>query len=62
VSHGFVSSRHGRITTYGVRGEGTGLGQGVVAVGSINAEGAVIGWYVDANGANHGFIYQSEDE
>jgi probable HAF family extracellular repeat protein len=25
-------------------------------------EGEVVGWYVDANGAYHGFIYQSEDD
>lgn len=27
-----------------------------------NATGAVVGWYVDANGAFHGFIYQSEHD
>jgi probable HAF family extracellular repeat protein len=62
VSHGFVSSRHGRITTYDVPGEGTAAGQGVVAIAEINDEGAVVGWYVDANFATHGFIYQTEDE
>jgi hypothetical protein len=62
VNHGFVRSRHGRITTFDMPGEGTGPGQGVFAVGSINSDGAVVGWYVDANGANHGFIYEREDD
>ena len=62
VAHGFVRSRHGRITTYDVPGEGSGFGQGVVGVGQINDEGAVVGWFVDANGAYHGFIYQGEDD
>jgi len=64
VSHDFVRSRHGKITTFDVPNEGTGSGQGVVSVGSINEEGAVMGWYVDANGAYHGFIYRyrSEDD
>jgi hypothetical protein len=61
VAHGFVRSRHGRITTFNVPGQGSAFGQGVVGVGQINDEGAVVGWYVDANNAYHGFIYQSED-
>ena len=62
VFHGFVRSRHGKITTFDVPGQGAGAGQGVVAVGSINDTGAVVGWYLDANNAIHGFLYQSEDD
>jgi hypothetical protein len=62
VGHGFVRFHPGRITTYDVPGQGTGPGQGVAAIGTINEEGAVIGWYADANGAYHGFIYDGEDD
>jgi len=58
VNHGFVRSRQGSITTFDVPGEGTGSGQGVTAVNSINAGAAVLGWYVDSNGAYHGFVYK----
>jgi hypothetical protein len=57
-----LRSRHGRITTCDMPGQGNGAGQGVAVVGTINDEGAMVGWYVDANDANHGFIYQSEDD
>jgi len=62
VSHGFVRSRHGRITTFDVAGEGTGAGQGTTSVPSINAEGVIVGSYTDGNGATHGFIRGSEDD
>ena len=61
-----VGEQDGRafmLITFDVPGEGTGS-QGVTAVNSINEEGAVVGWYVDGNGAYHGFIYRyrSEDD
>ena len=62
VGYGFVRFRDGRITTFDVKGQGSSLGQGVTAINSINDEGAAVGWYVDAKGAYHGFIYQTEDD
>jgi len=41
--------------TFDVPGAGTGPGQGTTSV-TINAEGAVAGWYMDANNATHGFL------
>lgn len=62
MGRGFVRFRDGRITTFDVPGQGTGSGQGVTATNSINDEDAAVGWYVDAEGAYHGFIYRSEDD
>jgi len=62
VSHGFVRSRHGKITTFDAPGEGTSAGQGLAAVNSITKGGAAVGWYIDGNGAFHGYIYQYRGE
>jgi hypothetical protein len=59
VGHGFVRSKQGKITKFDVSGQGAGSGQGLTATNSINAGGgAVVGSYVDSNGAFHGFIYK----
>jgi hypothetical protein len=58
VGHGFVRSRQGKITTFDAPVEATGSGQGVTAANTINAGGAVVGWYVDSNGVFHGYIYK----
>jgi len=60
VGYGFVRFCDGTIITFDVPGQGTASGQGVTATNSINDEGVAVGWYVDANGANHGFIYGSQ--
>lgn len=59
VGYGFVRFRDGSISTFDGPGQGTGSGQGVTATNSINDEGVAVGWYLDANGANHGFIYSA---
>ena len=42
-------------TTFDAPGAGTGSGQGTFAL-RINAEGAIAGYYYEANGAVHGFV------
>ena len=41
-----------------VPGAGTEAGHGTIPYG-INAAGAIIGWYVDANNVDHGFVRDS---
>jgi len=48
-----------RIITFDAPGAGTGAGQGTYANG-INAGGATVGWYVDGNNVNHGFLRTPE--
>jgi hypothetical protein len=55
VSHGFLRTPDGRITTIDVPGAGTAAGQGTTAY-SINDLGAITGFYSDASGITHGFL------
>jgi hypothetical protein len=48
-------SQHGSITTFDAPGAGTGAGQGTLPLLN-NAEGAITGYDIDANGAFHGFL------
>jgi hypothetical protein len=54
VSHGFIRSKSGVITTYDAPGAGTSAGQGTFA-NQINALAAITGYYVDPNNVYHGF-------
>src|SRR5579863_8858924 len=58
VSHGFLRSPLGdRFITFDAPGAGTAAGSGVGTFPkSINASGAVIGNYTDANNVSHGFL------
>jgi len=47
-------SKH-KIITFDPPGAGTGAGQGTIPYG-LNPWGATIGWYLDANNVNHGFV------
>ena len=53
--HGFVRKANGTITTFNVKGAGTGPGQGTVPEG-INWRGDITGQWVDSSGVNHGFV------
>jgi hypothetical protein len=57
VNHGFVRTPDGQITTFddSQAPAGTGAGQGTNPVG-INDIGEIAGYYVDGNGASHGFV------
>jgi hypothetical protein len=57
LTHGFSRSPEGKFTTFDVPGEGTVVGswQGAYA-SDINAEGAITGYYADANWVVHGFL------
>jgi hypothetical protein len=55
VNHGFVRNADGLITTFDVPHAGTGAGQGTIPNGN-NRPGVIVGTYIDANGANHGFL------
>lgn len=44
-----------KIITFDVPGAGTSAGQGTIPNG-ITSTGAIAGWYLDSNSANHGFI------
>jgi hypothetical protein len=44
-----------RFTTIEAPGAGTGFGQGTLA-GSINEDGQILGFYLDANNVYHGFV------
>jgi hypothetical protein len=54
VFHGFVRAANGTITTYNVKGAGTGSGQGTQA-SSISDLGTAAANYIDSNGVNHGY-------
>jgi hypothetical protein len=47
--------QHGTTTTFDAPGAGTGAGQGTLPL-LDNAEGAITGYDIDANGAFHGFL------
>jgi predicted membrane protein len=59
TNHGFLRARNGRVTTFDVPGAGTKPhqfpSQGTVPLG-INPAGVIMGFYVDENGAHHGFL------
>jgi len=59
VYHGFLRTREGEITTFDAPGAGTvgslGGGQGTQPM-TINSEGAITGYYTDANNVVHGFL------
>jgi hypothetical protein len=59
VYHGFLRTLEGKITTFDAPGAGTvgslGGGQGTQPM-TINAEGAITGYYTDANNVVHGFL------
>jgi hypothetical protein len=57
VYHGFVRSRDGKFTTFDAPGANTtpGAYSGTFPV-SINDQGAITGYYLDANNVNHGFL------
>ena len=46
--HGFVRAANGKITTFEVRGAGTGAHQGTIPI-SISAVGDITGTYIDAS-------------
>jgi len=48
-------NKNGNFITFDDPNEGTGAGQGIIPYG-INPLGAIIGWYVDSNNVNHGFL------
>jgi hypothetical protein len=58
VSHGFVRAPNGAITTFDAPGAGTGSGQGTftASTGGLNPAGAIVGGYLDASNAYHGYV------
>src|SRR5947209_5590033 len=52
LSHGFVRSPQGRITTFEVPGSG---GYGTIPV-AVNYEGAIVGYYTDSNFVFYAFL------
>jgi hypothetical protein len=61
VSHGFVRSKHGAITTFDAPGAALIAFEGTFAL-SINADGEIVGYYCDANMVTHGFLLRFEEE
>jgi hypothetical protein len=57
VSHGFIRTPDGRFTIFDVPGAGSApnQGEGTFPTGN-NSAGAIMGFYVDVNLANHGFL------
>jgi hypothetical protein len=59
VYHGFVRSASGTMTSFDAPGAGTtentGVAQGTFAL-SINDDGVIVGYYVDASDGYHGFV------
>ena len=58
VLHGFLRSRWGSFTTFDAPNAGRGPFQGTVVTleSGLNPQGALIGWYYDANNAAHGYV------
>ncbi|MGA3228142.1 MAG: hypothetical protein ABSC65_30550 [Acidobacteriaceae bacterium] len=58
VSHGFVRTADGKITTFEAPGAGTGTGQGTGfdQIAGLNITGAVTANYLDGNDVYHGFL------
>jgi hypothetical protein len=63
VFHGYLRNRDGNITTFDAPGAGTvgslGGGQGTQPM-TINAEGAITGFYTDSKNVVHGFLRPAE--
>ncbi len=57
LSHGFVRTPDGKITTF----DPPGAAQGTT-VGNINNFGAIAGTYADVNGVGHGFVRTAEGQ
>jgi hypothetical protein len=55
--HGFERFPDGSFATIDALGAGTGAWQGT-RPSTNNLQGEVAGWYVDANGVNHGFVWK----
>jgi hypothetical protein len=55
--HGFERFRDGSFANFDAAGAGTGVYQGT-RPSTNNLNGEVTGWYVDANGVNHGFVWK----
>ena len=47
--------RHAEMITFNAPGAGTGSGQGTLP-NNINPQGAITGYYADANNVTHGFL------
>jgi hypothetical protein len=59
VNHGFARDKRGGITTFDAPGAGTLIGQGTFP--SIpNPAGAIVGSFLDASNAFHGFLVEGE--
>jgi hypothetical protein len=58
VFHGFLRSGRGTFTSFDAPNAGTGPSQGTVVtpVSGLNSQGVTIGWYIDANYAEHGYL------
>jgi hypothetical protein len=63
VYHGFVRNPKGKVTTFDAPGANTTAGSysGTFPV-SINDQGAITGYYLDANNVNHGFLLLPSDD
>jgi hypothetical protein len=63
VSHGFVRTPDGEITTFDAPGAGStpGLGLGTFPY-SITSAGAITGFYYDSNSVSHGFVRTPDGE
>jgi hypothetical protein len=59
VNHGFVRDKHGAFVEFDVPGSGTGPGQGP-NVYSIAPNGAVAGFFLDADNVVHGFVREAD--
>lgn len=55
IGEDYDRGEHSKIVTFSAPGAGTGAGQGTYAIG-VNAEGSIVGYYIDENGGNHGFL------
>jgi hypothetical protein len=58
VMHGFVRAANGKITTFDAPDAGKGAGQGTTTYWAqcVNPAGTMVGSYMDANGAAHGYV------
>jgi outer membrane protein assembly factor BamB len=58
INHGFLRATDGTVTTFDVPGAGAvhNKNQGTVPLG-ITPAGEIMGLYIDANSATHGFLF-----
>ncbi len=58
LSHGYLRNSEGDIISFDAPGAGTGAGQGTMTgfVDCINPQGAMTGYFVDANNVVHGYV------